>query len=50
MSFVIGVDLGTSAVKTVIVNREGEVCYEVSKSYPLHQTSDFLQGHFYLLG
>lgn len=34
---VIGVDLGTSAVKVILMNRQGEVCREVSKSYPLIQ-------------
>ncbi|NMO97259.1 xylulokinase [Paenibacillus lemnae] len=37
MSYVIGVDLGTSAVKTVLVNRSGEVVAEHSESYPLSQ-------------
>ncbi|GAM16273.1 xylulokinase [Mesobacillus selenatarsenatis] len=35
MKYVIGVDLGTSAVKILLVNQNGEVCREVSKSYPL---------------
>jgi xylulokinase len=35
MKYVIGVDLGTSAVKILLVNQDGEVCKEVSKSYPL---------------
>ena len=35
MKYVIGVDLGTSAVKILLVNQQGEVCLEVSKSYPL---------------
>ncbi|MDL4840298.1 xylulokinase [Aquibacillus rhizosphaerae] len=37
MKYVIGVDLGTSAVKLLLVNRVGEVVHEVSKSYPLIQ-------------
>ncbi|MHA0857892.1 xylulokinase [Paenibacillus sp. CMAA1364] len=37
MSYVIGVDLGTSAVKTVLVDRKGRVVYEVSEAYPLLQ-------------
>ncbi|MCL9662400.1 xylulokinase [Paenibacillus hunanensis] len=37
MSYVIGVDLGTSAVKTVLVNRQGQVAFETSESYPLSQ-------------
>lgn len=35
MKYVIGIDLGTSAVKILMVNQKGEVCNEVSKSYPL---------------
>ncbi|MCH1624614.1 xylulokinase [Ferdinandcohnia quinoae] len=35
MKYVIGVDLGTSAVKILLVNQNGEVCKEVSKSYSL---------------
>jgi xylulokinase len=35
MKYVIGVDLGTSAVKILLVNQNGEVCQEVSKAYPL---------------
>ncbi|MEH7235627.1 xylulokinase [Bacillus sp. JJ1562] len=35
MKYVIGVDLGTSAVKILLVNQNGEVVSEVSKSYPL---------------
>ncbi|MFD1848579.1 xylulokinase [Oceanobacillus bengalensis] len=37
MKYVIGVDLGTSAVKILLVNQHGEVTQEVSKSYPLIQ-------------
>ncbi|MFC4388762.1 xylulokinase [Gracilibacillus marinus] len=37
MSFVIGVDLGTSAVKLLLVNKKGEVVHEVSREYPLIQ-------------
>lgn len=35
MSYVIGVDLGTSAVKVLLVDREGTVAAEASRSYPL---------------
>src|SRR3954464_13943012 len=35
MRYVIGIDLGTSAVKILLVNQNGEVCLEVSKPYPL---------------
>ncbi|WP_202077660.1 xylulokinase [Caldalkalibacillus salinus] len=37
MRYVIGVDLGTSAVKVMLMNEEGLVCDTVSKSYPLIQ-------------
>lgn len=37
MKYVIGVDLGTSAVKVLLMNQEGKVCHEVSKAYPLIQ-------------
>lgn len=36
MSYVIGIDLGTSAVKAIAVNRTGEVVAEASVSYPLY--------------
>ncbi|MED4226247.1 xylulokinase [Neobacillus cucumis] len=35
MKYVIGIDLGTSAVKILLVNQNGEVCQEVSEPYPL---------------
>lgn len=35
MKYVIGVDLGTSAVKILLVNQNGVVADEVSKAYPL---------------
>ncbi|WP_047982731.1 xylulokinase [Ornithinibacillus contaminans] len=37
MKYVIGIDLGTSAVKILLVNQSGEVVQEVSKSYALIQ-------------
>ena len=37
MKYVIGIDLGTSAVKVLLMNKKGEVCNEISKSYPLIQ-------------
>ncbi|MRX71771.1 xylulokinase [Bacillus lacus] len=37
MKYVIGIDLGTSAVKVLLVNQQGEVCGEVAKEYPLIQ-------------
>ncbi|RBW69756.1 xylulokinase [Bacillus taeanensis] len=42
MKYVIGVDLGTSAVKVLLVNQHGEVCDEVSQAYPLlHEKSGY---------
>ncbi|WP_150273448.1 xylulokinase [Paenibacillus tepidiphilus] len=35
MNYVIGVDLGTSAVKTVLVDQQGKVAFEHSEAYPL---------------
>ncbi|MGD6969085.1 xylulokinase [Rossellomorea vietnamensis] len=35
MKYVIGIDLGTSAVKILLVNQKGEVSDEISKEYPL---------------
>ncbi|WP_066172692.1 xylulokinase [Bacillus marinisedimentorum] len=37
MKYVIGVDLGTSAVKAMLVNQQGEVVQEEARSYPLIQ-------------
>ncbi|RAK20361.1 xylulokinase [Anoxybacillus vitaminiphilus] len=42
MKYVIGIDLGTSAVKVLLMNQNGEVCKEISKSYPLiHEKSGY---------
>ncbi|MEC0238624.1 xylulokinase [Paenibacillus dokdonensis] len=37
MKYVIGIDIGTSAVKSVLVSAEGKVVCEHSESYPLHR-------------
>ncbi|MNW40788.1 Xylulose kinase [compost metagenome] len=37
MKYVIGIDLGTSSVKTLLVNQNGEIAGEASASYPLIQ-------------
>ncbi|GEN46065.1 xylulokinase [Alkalibacillus haloalkaliphilus] len=37
MKYVLGVDLGTSAVKILLVNEHGDVVNEVSKDYPVIQ-------------
>lgn len=36
MSYVIGIDLGTSAVKALLVDRNGSAAAEASRSYPLY--------------
>jgi len=36
MSYVIGVDLGTSAVKTLLMDRNGKIAAEASRNYPLY--------------
>ncbi|PKG25605.1 xylulokinase [Niallia nealsonii] len=42
MKYVIGIDLGTSAVKILLINMAGEVSCEVSKAYPLiHEKSGY---------
>ncbi|SEN85022.1 xylulokinase [Mesobacillus persicus] len=40
MKYVIGVDLGTSAVKGILLNQDGDIVLEVSKEYPLIQEKD----------
>lgn len=37
MKYVFGIDLGTSAVKVLLMNKYGEICKEKSKPYPLIQ-------------
>ncbi|WEG11306.1 xylulokinase [Pullulanibacillus sp. KACC 23026] len=37
MRYVIGIDLGTSSVKALLVSQAGDVVDEASKSYPLNQ-------------
>ena len=37
MNYVIGIDLGTSAVKVLLADKEGEIRNEISKDYPLIQ-------------
>jgi len=37
LKYVIGIDLGTSSVKAILVNREGAIGGECSKPYPLIQ-------------
>lgn len=42
MKYVIGIDLGTSSVKAMLMNQLGENCGEVTKSYPLiHQQAGY---------
>ncbi len=37
MKYVIGIDLGTSAVKAILINQHGEMIASASRSYPLIQ-------------
>ncbi|MFS0560403.1 xylulokinase [Terribacillus sp. 179-K 1B1 HS] len=37
MKYVIGIDIGTSAVKALLLNKAGEVCLEETMTYPLIQ-------------
>ena len=37
MKYVIGVDLGTSSVKVLLVSMQGKVITEASRDYPLIQ-------------
>lgn len=39
MKYVIGIDLGTSSVKTILVDQKGVVCSESTKEYPLFTPS-----------
>ncbi|WP_175638736.1 xylulokinase [Metabacillus schmidteae] len=42
MKYVIGIDLGTSAVKVILMDQQGTIAQEVSKSYPLiHEKSGY---------
>ncbi|WP_404404856.1 xylulokinase [Jeotgalibacillus malaysiensis] len=46
MRYVVGVDLGTSAVKVLLVNREGKVVKEASKEYPvINAQSGYSEQH-----
>ena len=46
MKYVAGVDLGTSAVKVLLINEQGKVCREISKPYPLIQVkSGYSEQH-----
>lgn len=38
MSYVIGIDLGTSSVKGLVVDKNGEVKEQATESYPLIQS------------
>ena len=35
MGYVLGLDLGTSSLKGLLINNDGEVVYTSSKHYPL---------------
>lgn len=40
MAYVIGVDLGTSATKTIIVDADGKICASAEQSYPMYQPNN----------
>lgn len=40
MEYYIGIDLGTSSVKTLLLNNSGEVIATITKQYPLYLTPD----------
>lgn len=40
MKYVIGIDIGTSAVKIILVNQEGNVIREISREYPIIQNGN----------
>lgn len=42
MEYVIGLDLGTSSIKGILVDREGTIAAEESESYPIYHEQD---GH-----
>ena len=37
MQYAIGVDLGTSATKTILINQNGKIIAEESVKYPMYQ-------------
>lgn len=40
MKYLIGVDLGTSATKTIIMDQEGRIAASASRSYPLYEPAN----------
>ena len=40
MDYLIGIDLGTSSTKTIIINSAGEIIAEATESYPLYQPNN----------
>ena len=36
MNYYVGIDLGTSSVKTLLLNSDGEVVSSATKEYPLY--------------
>lgn len=46
MNYVIGIDLGTGSVKSLLVDQTGTVCGESSRSYPLqHEQPGYSEQH-----
>ena len=44
----IGLDLGTSGVKGVLVNNKGEIINEVTKEYPLLTPQEMWREHCFI--
>lgn len=42
MKYVIGVDLGTSATKTILVDQNGKIVAEASVKYPMYQPENWM--------
>ncbi|MDD3140095.1 MAG: xylulokinase [Lachnospiraceae bacterium] len=40
MRYLIGIDLGTSAAKTIMMDEEGNIICEISKEYPMYQPNN----------
>ncbi len=46
MSYVIGIDLGTGSVKSLLVDQKGMICGEASRTYPLqHEQPGYSEQH-----
>lgn len=50
MKYVIGVDLGTSATKTILVDQNGKIVAEASVKYPMYQPENDGQNRIHQTG